>query len=284
MTSIDTRIEEHPIPARDGYPLGATTFHPAEATGRSVVINGATAVPHRFYRRFASSLAERGFTVVTYDYRGVGASRQGSLRGFGALMRDWAFLDMAGVLDWIGERAHERVFFVGHSFGGQVAGMLDNGGLVDAMATFSSQSGHWRMQGGGQKYVVGFHQYVTMPMLSRAVGFMPWSTVGAGEDLPKGVATEWARWGRMRRYLLDDATLPLERFGEFTAPVLAYSFDDDAWGTAASVDAMMSAYPNLERRHIVPAEHGLDTIAHMGFFKPSSEALWADVADWFDRH
>ena len=138
------------------------------------------------------------------------------------------------------------------------------------------------LQGGGQKLMVALHVYVTLPLLAHLVGYAPWSRLAAGEDLPKGVALQWSRWCRDRRYVLSDASLPLARYQTFTAPVLAYSFDDDKWGTARSVDTMMSAYPAVERRHVVPAGVGLDAIGHMGFFRPEAERLWVDVIEWFD--
>ena len=44
-------------------------------------------------------------------------------------------------------------------------------------------------------------------------------------------ARDWA--------LLDDDTLPLERFDKLQVPVLAYSFEDDDWGTSAAVVARL---------------------------------------------
>ena len=63
--------------------------------------------------------------------------------------------------------------------------------------------------------------------------------------------------------------------------MLAYSFADDKWGTPRSVDAMMRVYPKVERRHVEPQEAGLERIGHLGFFRPGSRALWADVTAWF---
>lgn len=101
--------------------------------------------------------------------------------------------------------------------------------------------------------------------------------------MPKGVAQEWAGWCRNRDYILGDDTLPLERYKKFTAPVLAYSIEDDDWGTAEAVDAMMRAYPNLERRHLVPAEFGRDSIGHFGFFREGADDLWRDPVTWLDK-
>ncbi|MEO0600969.1 MAG: alpha/beta fold hydrolase [Myxococcota bacterium] len=269
------------IPARDGYPLAATEFGDP-ASPRVAVLSGAVAVPRAFYRRFAQALADRGYRVVTYDYRGVGGSRPAELRGFEARARDWALSDQAGVLDHIRASGPDKLVLIGHSFGGQVAGMLDDARDVAGMLTLSSQSGHWRLQGGYEPVTTFFHTHVTMPLLAWTFGYMPWSLIGAGEDLPKGVVLEWARWCRDPKYLLGDDTLPLDRYSAFTAPVMAYSIDDDTWGTARSVDAMMGAYPNVQRRHLVPSEVGMDRIGHMGFFRRASRSLWNDAFDWLD--
>lgn len=263
--------------------LAATIFSREPAPSRAVIVSSATAVPRRFYRHYAEALAGAGYVTVTYDYRGIGDSRPATLRGFAAEARDWGLKDMAGVVDWVRTRfAPGRLYLVGHSIGGQVAGMLDNSAAIDGMITLSAQSGYWRVQGGEQKLVVALHVHVTLPLLSHIMGYMPWSWLGPAEDLPKGVALEWCRWCRDPRYLLGDSTLPLERFAEFLAPVLAYSIDDDKWGTRQAVDRMMSAYPNVERRHVVPEEHGLPSLGHVGYFRPAARALWADGIAWLD--
>jgi predicted alpha/beta hydrolase len=284
MTHSSAEGEPLTIPARDGYPLSGAVFRSKNEASRVVVINPAVAVAQHFYRHFASGLADTGFTALTWDYRGIGASKPDRLRGFAATARDWVLQDMAGVIDWISaELEPQRIFLVGHSLGGQVAGLLDNATSIHGMATMSAQSGHWRYQGAEQKLVVLLHTYVTLPLLSRVFGYMPWGLLGSGEDLPKHAALEWARWCRNRLYLLGDTTLPLERYQGFGAPVLAYSFGDDKWGTPRSVDAMMQAYPNVERRHVEPGDFGLDRIGHVGYFKPGSKSLWQDTIAWLDE-
>ena len=283
--SAQIPVESATIPAADGFALAANRYEPvANPTKTVVVINSATAVPQRYYRAFASFLAEQGYTTITYDYRGIGGSRPASLQGFVASARDWALLDMAGIIDWADATyAPERLFLIGHSYGGQTAGLLPNGNKVSAMVTSSSQSGYWARQGGFQKISVAFHTHITLPVLCRLYGYMPWSKFSSAEDLPKEFALEWSAWCRRPGYLLDDQTLPLERFAQFRAPVLALSFADDTWGTKRSVDAMMRAYPRVERRHIAPAEAGLRSIGHFGFFRSQSAALWPGIVTWLEK-
>lgn len=248
-----------------------------------VLVNPATGVPHRFYRRFASWVQQFGWTVVTYDYRGIGDSKPASLRGFGGRMRDWAFLDMTAMVDWvIDELSPRRLFAIGHSFGGQTLGLIENASRIDAMVGVSAQSGYWAVQGGREPLRVRAIVTVLIPVLSRLVGYFPWSWFANGADLPKHVALEWAGWCRRPNYLLDDESLPLERYARFKAPLLAYSIDDDDWGTRRAVDAMMRAYPNVTRRHIAPADYGLPRLGHMGFFRDGSQPIWREVVEWLD--
>jgi predicted alpha/beta hydrolase len=86
--------------AADGHPLGGFTWrHPRTDLERPVVIiNAATSVRCRHYSRFADYLFANGFDVITYDYRGIGESRSGSLRGFKASWSDWGTLDFEAIL------------------------------------------------------------------------------------------------------------------------------------------------------------------------------------------
>jgi predicted alpha/beta hydrolase len=272
------------IPAADGYPLAATIFEPASAPTAVVVISAATGIARRFYKTFATFLAEVGFTAITYDYRGIGDSRPASLRGFNARMRDWGELDMAGVFDWATQTYNtERLLHVGHSVGGQVPGLLPNHHKIAAMVTVSSQNGYWRIQANAEKYRVWFFVHLLMPALARLLGYFPWSRLSTGEDLPAGVALEWSRWCRLPDYFFDDPSLAsLSHFPAFNAPILAYSFADDHWGTEPAVTTLMAHYTGsrIERRHIIPASLGIKHIGHVGFFQPDSRPLWQETADW----
>lgn len=287
MTLTDNRSSRAPqvrsVAARDGYLLAATLFD-AGPSDTVLLVNSATAVPRRFYRHFAAHIQDHGWHVVTYDYRGIGGSRPPSLRGFHAKMRDWALLDMTAMVDWItSELAPERLFAVGHSFGGQGLGMLENAERIDAVIGVSAQSGHWAVQGGSEPLKVRILVTLLMPLFARLFGYFPWSRFARGEDLPKGVALEWASWCRNPNYLLDDKSLPLDRYASFAAPILAYSIDDDDWGTRRAVDDMMRAYPNVTRRHLRPSDYGLARLQHMGYFREGSEALWQEAIEWFSR-
>jgi len=272
------------IPATDGFELAATVFEPKGNPHYLTVISAAMATPRRLYEVYARYLSRVGHFVVTYDYRGIGDSRPESLKGFQARMRDWAEHDMTGVIAWAHAQNSSRpLLLIGHSFGGQAAGLLENTADVRAMITVSSQSGYWGLHPGNEKYRVWFFAHIGFWLLSSIYGYLPWSRFVRGEDIPKQAALEWARWSRSRDYLCGDRTLESRRnFPHFTAPILAYSFSDDIWGSKRSVDAMMSYYTgaSLERRHVKPEDIGIDKIGHIGFFMPTARTLWREVDSW----
>ena len=130
----------------DGFALNATVYDPGIRTESVVIINAATGVPRNFYKDYACHLREIGHLVVTYDYRGIGDSRPLHLKGFPARMRDWAVLDMAGVVEWSSTYYNPRfLFLIGHSIGGQAAGLITNSDKVTAMVTISAAIFHYAL-------------------------------------------------------------------------------------------------------------------------------------------
>jgi predicted alpha/beta hydrolase len=152
------------------------------------------------------------------------------------------------------------------------------------MATVASQSGYWKAQGGRSRWATGLHMGVSIPVLSRMSGYMPWSSLRGGEDLPKGVALQWAKWANDPRYLLGDTTIPRERIKYFSAPVLAHTFTDEPPADPTAVDPVVDAYPNVTRLVIDPKDIGIEGTGHVGFFSLQAGPLWDDLVGWFDMH
>lgn len=44
----------------------------------------------------------------------------------------------------------------------------------------------------------------------------------------------------------------------------------------------MRAYPNVTRRHIGPAEYGLERLQHMGFFRDGAQPIWRETIAWLN--
>jgi predicted alpha/beta hydrolase len=185
---------EFRLHAKDGYPLAARLWSCPDRSVHSVaLINSGAGIKRRFYDRFASFLADEGIPTLLYDYRGIGDSRPVSLRGFKASVEEWGSKDCTAAIDWISERFPEvtRVV-IGHSVGGFVTGFATNGSLIDRMLLISAHTGYWRDYARRGRIPMFVLWHVLMPTVTRMVGYFPGRRLHLLEDLPAGVALEWA--------------------------------------------------------------------------------------------
>ena len=265
------------LTASDGYRIGAATFGDA---GKPVLIMPATGVPQSYYAKFAAYLAERGFRVLTFDYRGIGRSKNGDLRKMQARMRDWALLDAAAALDHLAS----EVLVVGHSFGGQALGLLEAQRIRGALFV-GAQSGYWGNWPALAKLWMWPTTYIGLDAATKLFGYFPGSRLGFGEDLPPGVAAEWAAWCRHPTYLVGALGVE-DTYARVRAPIRAYAISDDPFGPLLAVQALGRLYPNArwETRRLAPGDLGVGSIGHFGFFRERfRDSLWREAADWLER-
>ena len=267
------------LTAADGYRIGATLFGSGE---RAALIMPATGVPQTYYAKFGQYLAERGFKVLTFDYRGIGKSLYQDIRQVRARMRDWAMLDAPAAFDFLGDT---RIVVVGHSFGGQVLGLSPHPERIAAALVVGSQSGywkHWPPLGRAWMWPV---THFALPGVARLRGYFPGSRLGFGEDLPAGVAIEWASWCRHPRYLVGALGVE-DAYARFRAPLRAYAFSDDPFAPLPAVQALMDLYPNAKPdiRKVEPRALGVPGIGHFGFFRERfRDSLWREAVDWLEK-
>jgi predicted alpha/beta hydrolase len=266
-----------------GIPISALVYEPEGAIHGNVLVHSATACPQRFYESFARHLARSGLRVFTYDYRGIGKSRSGSLRGASVTMADWALIDARAMHAYI--EAHYPgmpLAILGHSFGGQLVGLLDEARQASAAVFVGAQLGYYGFWPEPQASLLRNLWKYVVPGLCGVLGYFPKQS-GMGEDLPQGVALQWARWCSSPDYLISEFPEARDRFAAFDRPVLSYSFSDDAYAPARAVDALYGLLPaaRVTSRRIRPSALGAGPIGHFGFFRPRVGAkLWDETADY----
>jgi len=274
--------------AADGYPLAAHLWRPAGEASAVVVINPATAVKADYYHRFAAFLVEHGMAVLTYDYRGIGASRQGSLRRHKGISKlDWGRYDCDAALRQARRSVPEvPLYLVGHSIGGLLLGLAPSVGLVDRALTIGAQYAYWRDYGPG-KPLMWLRWHLFMPALTALCGYFPARRLGWHEDLPAAAAYEWARrpptLEAAYRHLRAQGDDPLRYFPEMRGDLLAIGLDDDPFGTPAALERLLAYYRNARRHHlrIAPASIGTQAIGHFAYFNSRfRETLWQEALDW----
>lgn len=272
----------------DGYTLQGHIWEPRslqEPSSRSVVvIAGATGVIASYYHRYASFLAENGFTAITFDYRGMGQSRGVSIRKLQASWYDWGLKDIDAVLGWAVSNVSQDLHVVGHSFGGFGVGLAEHGRQVKRLLTVGAQHAHWRDYRPGHRLHFWWRWHILMPAITLGHGYFPGKRLGWLEDLPRGVALNWARSpkdfssgaGAMR-------TTVQTHQSSFTAATLAVTAADDPYASETAIARGLNYYPNSPAMvvRLKPQDLNSTEIGHFALFHSRFRTtFWTGTLQW----
>ena len=278
MTIYDTRNSAVlprtvTVVADDGRELRATRFEPVVEARGAVVLVPAMATPASFYAPFATWLAESGFHVLTFDYRGTG-SRAEMRAETGDALR-WAG-DAASALEaLLDEDLGVPVTLVGHSLGGQFLPFVRHD-LLDRALLVAAGSGYWRLNRPNvRRWALPFFRVIA-PLAMRVSGYYPGRRLGMLGDAPSAPMKQWARWCLSTDYYGVDVPDLAGRLAELDLPVAAVSFTDDELLGARShlaLEEMYAAAP-VEAHRLAPEDLGVERIGHHGFFRAPMRPSW----------
>ncbi|PWE32282.1 hypothetical protein DDZ14_11165 [Maritimibacter sp. 55A14] len=269
----------------EGAELTGRLHHPGGTPRAAVVLHGATGVPQSFYKPFAEWLCRsRGMAVLTYDYRGVGASAKGSARRSRATMADWGLRDQPAA-----QAALERlvpgvpVWAIGHSVGGYMMPFHAEARRLARIITVASGPVHLRDHPWPYRALATLFWYGPGAAAVALAGYLPGRIFGLGPNLPSGVYWQWRRWCTRRGFYRRDIgrRLPVPDWKAITAPLRIVALEDDVMVPPAAVHRLASLYPAaaIEERLLRPVEFGLSQIGHIGAFAPRARALWPALVD-----
>lgn len=270
----------------DAIPLCGHWWSPRSKAGGIVVINPATGVAARYYHRYAAFLADHGFEVLTYDYRGIGLSRPERLSGSGFDWTQWGERDVDAALAFAMNRSgREGVTVVGHSIGGVLPGYAARAFALDRMLTVGAQYAYWPDYKAGDRLPLFLKWHLAMPLLTVLFGYFPGRRMGWLEDLPAGVAYEWGFRGKRLEARLDPEARErlLSSFAAVTAPILAISTSDDPFATAEAVSRGLDYYSGAERQKVMlePQDLGQEQVGHFDLFHDRhAGGFWLDTLLW----
>ena len=258
--------------------LALRVYEPAGAARASVVIGGAMGVRQSFYEAFARWMAQQGFRVTTFDYRGHGDSLHGAMRDVKADLFDWAQDYEAVISAAKAALPVQPLYLLGHSLGAQLPGLLRKPGQVDGLLSVAAGSGYWRDNAPKLRRVVPYFWWVLVPLATRLCGYFPGRALKKVGDLPSGVILQWRRWCLHPTYSVGaEGAAVAQSYGAVRFPVLALSMADDELMTLRGTHNLVNLYANTERRveSISPAELKVRRIGHFGFFRDQfRQSLW----------
>lgn len=270
-------MEDVRFEALDGRTLAGTRFD-APSAQAALVLNSALGVKRGYYARFAQWLAERGVSVWTYDYRGIGDSVVGHARDERGTLLDWGQQDVSGAI------AAARsafpglpLFGLGHSFGGQAFGLAAHARDLDGVVVVAAGSGDLRLYPTYLAWKYGI-LLGSVPIVHAAFGYVP-RQLGLGEDLPTSVVGQWAQFCRTPGYVR--GAIAGTHYDEIRAPMAFVEVTDDDYAPRAAAAELRSWYTaarGVQHRVYAPADLGVDAIGHFGIFRRGpAERIWGDV-------
>jgi predicted alpha/beta hydrolase len=274
-----------------GARIAARLYRSSTTPRAAVLVAGAMGVKQAFYAEFATWLAQQGVHALTFDYRGVGASRppqmRRSLRGFDADLFDWAD-DVDAAIEHLARAAPDvPLYVVGHSLGAQLPGMLKHRDRIAGLVSVAAGSGYWRDNAPPLKRMVLYFWHVLVPAATWLCGYFPGARLKKVGDLPRGVILQWRRWCLNPRYHVGHEGEALRRqFAAARFPIVALSITDDEMMTERGTRVLIDCYENAPREllRIAPSDANAHRIGHFGFFRPQFEAtLWQRVLQLLTR-
>ena len=265
------------IQCHDGQKLIAHCFEPAKDPLAAILIVPAMGAVQSYYFALATWLAEQGFIVLTFDYRGIGASQQGHLRHCRASIIDWAEKDCAAMIDALEAVAKGRpLFWVGHSLAGQILAFVPNLFKMKQVISITSGSGYWRDNAWSLKWKVLWLWYVIAPLAISIYGYFPGKSLRKVGDLPRNVMLQWRRWCLNPDYAAG-AEHAYKLYQAVQIPIISLSVTDDELLSQKSINQLLSFYSEapIYNHIIAPEDIGVKKIGHFGFFKKQyTDSLW----------
>lgn len=280
------------LTTQDGFAIAATLYQAdaSQPATRALLISSATGAPRAYYRPFAEYLAERGWVVLTYDYRGIGDSKPQDKTSLQHLqLADWGRQDLAAGLQYLAEHfPHARIAALGHSIGGQVIALAANNHHVDTIVTVAAQIGYFgNWPGPLSRLRMNLITGWILPAAVRVFGELPAFAMG-GVALPYGLALDWARWCQHPEYFVDRQRRPLATYyHQLTVPARFFGVTDDQFYAPPSAVADLARRHTHAQREVVirhPRDWGAKQVGHFGFFRKSAPtAAWQEVAEALEK-
>ena len=269
------------LQTQNGHTISVTYYTSDVDSIGAIIIAPAMGVTQKYYAAIANWLAIQGYLAVTFDYTGIGLSKTATLRELEVNISDWAKYDCASVIALVAEEATGKpVFWLGHSLGGQIIGLIPNHSKITKAITVASGSGYWLENVPALKWRAWWLWYFVVPVANRLYGYFPGKRLRKVGDLPKGVMEQWRKWCLNPEYVVgvegDDIRA---QYRAVELPITSFSFSDDEMISARNIESMHSFYTPSQKimTRISPEEIDAKHIGHFGFFKAKfKHSLWEE--------
>lgn len=281
MVQKAIQIEVLEVTTKNQYQLSATFYSPVSEMKGAILIVPAMAVTQNYYKSFAAWLAKQGYMVATFDYFGTGLSLSGHLRDTSVTITDWGSCDCVAMVEAIADRAAGKpVYWVGHSLGGQILGLVPNHNHITKAFTIACGSGYWSENVPSLKWKAWWLWFIVAPIAIKLYGYFPGKRLRKVGDLPKGVMNQWRLWCLHPEYMVGvEGDKIRKKYSSFKIPITSFSFTGDELMSEKNINSLHGFYTASQKTmsRLSPEDINVKHIGHFGFFKAKFEkSLWED--------
>ena len=278
------------IPRPNQSPLAGSLYTPLLVAPKgAILLAPATGIKRQFYTYFCRHLADQGYTVLSFDFAGIGGSLSGHINDCQASLQSWGEIDLTCAFDFlIAKQPNSKYHLIGNSAGGQLVGLMENAKQLSSVFNIGSSSGQLRNFAPWFKLQAHFFMNMVIPLSNLAFGHTKSQWFGMGEPLPKAVAADWRKWCNGAGYAETafGKTIHAHQYYDLDIPMLWLHAVDDTIANSANVKDMIRVFScsQSEQRLLIPDDYQLKAIGHMGFFKAKNKILWPMALEWIEKH
>lgn len=274
------------LTTEDQEQLAATLLNESGEKG-IIIIAPAVGVKQQFYRHVADYFIAQDYTILTFDYRGIGASANVK-NSRECTMYNWGLKDLTVAIDHAYQVANGKpMFLIGHSVAGQLFPLAKNNNKIKRAYFIASQnlsSSNWT---GRHKIFVNIFWHLLIPTFTTLTGSLPGFTFGGGPTLPKNIGRNWAEWGKHPKGAEGAIENGTTLYQNVKTPTKFISIADDLLlAPPKAVQVLYDSYgcEECEYQKITPAQLNMKSIGHFKFFKKEMSPLWDDISIWFNKN
>ncbi len=288
MTSLNYHVKPILVECKDNAKICGTLFSPPTKNPNGIVIIcAAIGVGQAFYHEFAAYLCQQKFSVITFDFRGTGDSKNASPHRELKLCH-WATRDIDAVISHaLTLPGSDHIFLAGHSVGGQIFCLAEHAEKLSGAILIAASFPYWKRWPFPQKWSMYFFFHILIRILSIGRKRFPTKMLGlAKENIPVNLVRDWGRWARHPDYVTAGKfKIDTTRFNTIDIPMLSFSFDDDTYAPQSAVRKLHTAFSRttVGEVHIATKQRDTGGIGHFGFFKKNkARDLWENTIAWMD--
>jgi predicted alpha/beta hydrolase len=283
LTGIIFMQSSKTILTSDGTRIWITCYLPEKSNGKVIIIAPAIGVTHDFYHMFSRFYRQQGFTIIGFDYRGVGKSAPRHLKGFKANLHEWAVMDINSVILYAKYNfQHYEIIYIGHCIGGEIIGLVPASQYINKIVLVSSSLTCEKLWPWYHRLKLKIQKAVSR-LLSWLFGYLPKNKIANYGKLPKGVANQFANWCDNPNGLFDN--YPDNNYRKLKVPIVVYTFTDDWLCPPRAVKELLHHFFNASITwfHLHPSDIGLKRVGHLDFFYISMKStLWESLLQWLN--